>query len=236
MPARERIFTPADFAAVFGAPPRRPWMTWLLTGAILATYVAQLAGERHGFDRVGAALAFGPQAWASHRYWTLLTYAFAHAVPGGKLPFYVGFHLAANVVPLFCVAPAVERRLGPWRLIALFFGGAVGSALVWEMGHPRPDDAIIGASGALFAILAAGGILNLRMARADLIVAQLPLRLDFRIAAIVLVAFELVQMALHEMTAVAHLAHLGGAAVGALFALTVPGGVEIPVARGTLEP
>jgi len=78
-------------------------------------------------------------------------------------------------------------------------------------------------------------VLNLRMARVDLIVTQLPLRLDFRIAAIVLVAFELVQMALHEMAAVAHLAHLGGAAVGVLFALTVPRGVEIPVARGTLK-
>jgi membrane associated rhomboid family serine protease len=81
---------------------------------------------------------------------------------------------------------------------------------------------MIGASGALFAIIAAGGALDLQVSRADLVFAQLPLRLNFRAAAIVLCLFELVQMFFHQMSGVAHIAHLGGALVGVLFTLTVP--------------
>ncbi len=221
MPAPHPIFTPDDFAAIFGPRAPRPWMTWLLTGVILAVYVAQLAGQRNGVDRVGAALAFGPEAWALHRYWTLLTYAFAHAVPGPSVPAYAGFHLVTNVVPFFCLGPAVERRCGPWRLLLLFLAGAAGSALAWYAGHPLPNDAMIGASGALFAIITAGGTLNLHLTRADLVVVRLPLRLDYRLAAVVLVLFELAQMMFHQLAGVAHVAHLGGALAGVLFALTL---------------
>jgi membrane associated rhomboid family serine protease len=221
MPVIHPAFTRADFAAVFGPRSPRPWMTWLLTGAILAVYVAQLAGERHGVDRVGTALAFGPEAWARHRYWTLLTYAFAHAVPSPSVPAYAGFHLVTNVVPLFCLAPAVERCCGPWRLLLLFLASAAGSALAWYAWHPPPQDAMIGASGALFAVIAAGGTLDLHLICADLVVVRLPLRLDYRLAAIVLGLFELAQMFFHQLGGVAHIAHLGGALVGVLFALTL---------------
>jgi succinate dehydrogenase hydrophobic anchor subunit len=66
-------FSYADFIGPDGRYPARPWMTWLLTGSILAVYVVQLLYMRHGVDTVGTALAFGPEALARHRYWTLLT-------------------------------------------------------------------------------------------------------------------------------------------------------------------
>jgi len=212
----------ADFIGRDGRHPARPWMTWLLTGSILAVYVAQLLGMRHGFDAVGTALSFGPGRLARHRYWTLLTYAWAHAVPSRTLPIYAGFHLVTNIVPFFCIAPSLERRRGPWWLLALFCGGAISSALAWDAWHPRPGDAMIGASGALFAIIVAGGVLGVRLWRADFIVVQLPLRLDLRLAAVVLCAFEAVQMLFRGMPDVAHVAHLGGALFGFCFALISP--------------
>jgi membrane associated rhomboid family serine protease len=221
MPQTTRVLSRAELASIFGPPPSRPWMTWLLTGVILAVYVMQLLGVRHGHDIVGTALAFGPEAWTRHRYWTLVTYALAHAVPGPSVPAYAGFHLVTNVLPFFCLAPVVERCGGPWRLLALFLIGAAGSALAWNAGHPSPNDAMIGASGALFAIIAAGGTLNLTVSRADLILWQLPVHLRLRPAAIALCLFELVQMAFHRMAGVAHLAHLGGALAGGLFAITL---------------
>jgi len=222
METADRLFLHADFIGRDGRHPPRPWMTWLLTGSILAVYVAQVLGMRHGFDTVGTRLSVGPETLAQHRYWTLLTYAWAHAVPSRTLPIYAGFHLATNIVPFFCIAPTLERRLGPWSLLALFCGGAICSALAWNAWHPRPGDAMIGASGALFALIAAGGVLGLRLWRADFVLFQLPLRLDLRVAAIVLCAFEAVQMLFRGLPDVAHIAHLGGALFGFCFALISP--------------
>jgi membrane associated rhomboid family serine protease len=140
-------------------------------------------------------------------------------VPSRSLPVYVGFHLVTNIVPFFCIAPSLERRRGPWWLLALFCGGAIFSALAWDAWHPRPNDAAIGASGALFAIIAAGGVLGVRLWRADFVLFQLPLRLDLRFAAIVLCAFEAAQMFFRTLPDVAHVAHLGGALFGFFFAL-----------------
>ena len=200
-------------------PARRPWMTWLLTGSILAVYLAQLAGVRRGVDTVGSALAVGPVSLAHGHFWTLLTYAWAHAVAARGLPAYAGFHLAVNVVPLFCVAPALERRRGPWWLLGLFAAGAVASALAWLAFRPPRNDEMIGASGALFALIGAGGVLGVQIWRADFLFFHLPLRLDLRFAAVLLCALEAVQMLGRGLPDIAHVAHLGGALFGALFGL-----------------
>jgi membrane associated rhomboid family serine protease len=208
-----------DPARAYTVKPAFPWMTWLLTGSILAVYVVQLLGIRHGRDMVGTALAFGPMTMAQHRYWTLLTYAWAHAMPLAALPVYAGFHLATNVVPLFCIAPALERRRGPWWLLAVYVGGAISSALAWYAWHPRPGELMVGASGALFAVIAAGGVLGVQVWRVDLVFFQLPLRLDLRLAAVVLCLVEFAQMFFRGMPNVAHMAHLGGALFGVIVAL-----------------
>jgi membrane associated rhomboid family serine protease len=197
----------------------RPWMTWLLTASILTVYVAQLFSVRHGVDTLGTALAFGPETMERHRYWTLLTYAWAHAVPLRGMPFYAGFHLISNIVPLFCIGPALERRQGPWWLLGVFIGGSVVSALAWYSWHPRLSDAMIGASGALFALIAAGGVLGVHLWRVDFGFFQLPLRLSLRLAAVVLCLVELAQMFFRSLPDVAHVAHLGGALFGAIIAL-----------------
>ncbi len=194
-------------------------MTWPLTGSILVIYLAQLVGARHNVDTLGNTLAVGPIAFAHHRWWTLLTYAWAHAMPIPAMPPYAGFHLAINIVPLFCVAPALERRLGPWWLLALFCGGAIAAALAWLASHPQPNDEMIGASGALFALIGAGGILRVQIWRADFAFFRLPLRLDLRFAALLLCAVEGLQLLAGGMREVAHVAHLGGALFGAVFAL-----------------
>jgi len=218
VPPAHASFSRDEFVAVFGAPARRPWMTWVITMSILAVYVAQLLGLRHHVDVVGSALAVGPEAVARHRYWTLLTYAWAHAVPDRTLPAYAGFHLVTNIVPWFCVAPALERRCGPWWLLVVFGGGAIASAVTWLAGHPGRGEAMIGASGAVFALIAAGGVLRVQLGRVDFVFFQLPLRLDLRLAAIVLCALEAVQMLWGGLPGVAHVAHLGGALFGAVLA------------------
>lgn len=202
-------------------------MSWLLTGSILAVYSAQLAQARHGFDVLGTELAVRPEALALHRYGSLLTYAWVHALPLRSQPFYAGFHLVGNVVPLFLLAPALERRIGPWQLLVLFCGGAAAAALAWIASGPRPGEAMIGASGALFALIAAGAVLNVRTWRVDFAFFALQMRLNLRAGGMVLCLFEAALLPLRGLSNVAHVAHLGGALFGILFGLLAAKRVEL---------
>ncbi len=67
----------------YAVPVRRPvaWVTWFIVGSTVAVFLLQLLMlHLFGEDVVGDALAFSPDAMAEHRYWTVLTYAWAHAV------------------------------------------------------------------------------------------------------------------------------------------------------------
>ncbi len=64
-------------------------------------------------------------------------------------------HLLGNLVFLLIFGLPAERVLGPWRLLFLFlFGGAIANlAALYAMGSP--DRIIIGASGAVSALMGA---------------------------------------------------------------------------------
>jgi membrane associated rhomboid family serine protease len=202
---------------------RRPvaWVTWSLAATTIAIFLLQLA-SLHLFndDVIGNALAFSPQAVAEHRYWTVLTYAWAHAVG-----FYGIFwlHIVANMIPLICLGPALEQILGHLRFLGLYLGGAIAAALVWYFftSPAGSDDAIIGASGAVFAIIAGIGVAIPRVRVTVLLFFIIPLRMSMGLLAIVACGIEGASMIFGWMPEVAHSAHLGGAAFGALYVLAL---------------
>ena len=204
--------------------PRRPiaWVTWMLVGSTVAVFLLQLfALHVYGDDVVGNTLAFSSQAWAEDRYWTLLTYAWAHAVAIFGDPGLFWLHIVANMVPLICLGPAMEELLGRWRFLGLYLGGAIASALVWFLFNPDVEEPIIGASGAVFALIAAAGT---AVPRARVIVYfffVLPIPMSLRVLAIVTCGVELVSIIFGWMPEVAHSAHLGGAAFGFLYILGI---------------
>jgi membrane associated rhomboid family serine protease len=200
--------------------PRRPfaWVTWLLVGSTIAVFLMQLA-ELHltGDDVLGNALAFSPQAFADHRYWTLLTYAWAHAVAmfGDSSLFWL--HIVANMIPVICIGPALEEMLGHWRYLALYLGGAIASALVWFFFNSGSQEGIIGASGAVFALIAAIGTAAPRARVTVYLFYILPLRMSVMVLAVAICGFEVAQIVFGWMPEIAHSAHLGGAAFGFLY-------------------
>jgi membrane associated rhomboid family serine protease len=212
-------------------PTRRPvaWVTWFLVGSTVAVFLLQLrALHLYGDDVIGDTLAFSPQAWADHRYWTLLTYAWAHAVAmfGDSGLFWL--HIVSNMIPLICLGPALEELLGHWRFLGLYVGGAIASALVWFFfnsftSHPGADSAegIIGASGAVFAVIAAVGTAAPQARVTVLLFYVLPLRMSMRVLALVVCGVEAASILFHWLPEVAHSAHLGGAAFGFLYVMTV---------------
>ena len=215
----------------YPVPTRRPiaWVTWFLVSSTVAVFFLQLLGlHLYGDDVLGNALAFSPQAWADHRYWTLLTYAWAHAVAmfGDSGLFWL--HIVANMIPLVCLGPALEELLGHWRYLGLYLGGAVASALVWFFFDSytlnmsaEPAEGIIGASGAVFTLIAAIGTAAPRARVTVLLFYVLPLRMSMRVLALTVCGVEVVSILFHWMPEVAHSAHLGGAAFGFLYVMAV---------------
>lgn len=206
--------------------PLRPWVTWLLLGSTIAVFLLQLeeAHRHHGTDVVGNALAFSPQAWAEHRYWTLLTYAWAHATFIFGSPGLFWLHIVANMIPLFCLGPALEDMLGHLRFLGLYLGGTVAAALVWfcfDHSAVDPDQSIIGASGAIFGLIAAAGTAAPRAQVVVYLLFVLPLRMNLGILAVAACGAELAQMIFGWLPQVAHSAHLGGAAFGFLYVATL---------------
>jgi membrane associated rhomboid family serine protease len=202
-------------------PWKRPaaWVTWFIVGSTVAVFLLQLVAlHLEGDDVVGGALAFTPDAFADHRYWTLLTYAWAHAPVILGIP---GLHLIANMIPLICLGPALEEFLGAWRYLGLYLGGVIAAGLVWFVLNPDADQGIIGASGAVFALIAAAGAVAPRASVMVYILFVLPIRMSLRVLALTACGVELAQLLFGWMPEVAHSAHLGGAAFGYLYVVTI---------------
>ncbi len=215
---------------VFAYPmePRRPlaWVTWSIIASTVGVFLLQLLElHRHHNDIVGDALAFSSGALQHHRYYTLITYAWAHAVDIDGNPSYFWLHIVFNMIPLACIGPALEEILGHGRYLGLYLGGAVFSVLVWYFFNAESDESIIGASGAVFAVIAGIGVAVPRERVTVLLLYVLPLRMSLSAVALtacgVEVAFIVMQyipfLAPYSMAYVAHSAHLGGAAFGAFY-------------------
>jgi len=202
------------------APPRRPfaWVTWSIIATTVGVFVLQLIElHRYHDDVVGNALAFSTQALHDDRYYTLVTYAWAHAVAMFGDSGYFWLHIVANMIPLACLGPALEDLLGHSRYLGLYLGGAVASVIVWLYFNSGSDEAIIGASGAVFAVIAGIGVAAPRARVTVFLFYVLPLRMSMLAVALVICGLEVVQIILNWFPDIAHSAHLGGAAFGAFY-------------------
>jgi membrane associated rhomboid family serine protease len=128
-----------------------------LAAFLLAVYlVVEVPGGSIGFllfgsDRVPggvALLAVWPPAIEGGQYWRLLTATFVHA---GLV------HLFLNLVGLFALGLAAERRFGRGRLAAVFICAALMGNIAATVSSP--ETLTLGASGGLMGV--AGGLITL---------------------------------------------------------------------------
>jgi membrane associated rhomboid family serine protease len=202
------------------------WATPLLFVLLWAAYVWATAGsDTHqkqlllDWGAVSGGLA-SPAAWLDAlrdgRGLRLVTALFLHADWA---------HLLGNLVFLLIFGLPAERAMGPWRFLGLFLVGGAIANLAAAVSIDAPDRIIIGASGAVSAII--GAYLAL-FPRARLgVVLPLGLFLEFvrapaslliGIWALLQVVFAYIGPALG---AVAWWAHLAGFAFGIVFAIFV---------------
>jgi len=137
--------------------PVIPWLTLALIGANLAAYVYQLwlpvAGENLLLLEYGMVPGFitglgGPPLPADWlpRPITLLTYQFLH----GDV-----FHLGGNMLYLWIFGNNIEVVLGRLRYLVFYLLGGVLAGLCHLAAGPASPIPMIGASGAVAAILGA---------------------------------------------------------------------------------
>ncbi|TVR70519.1 MAG: rhomboid family intramembrane serine protease [Sphaerobacteraceae bacterium] len=194
---------------------RFPWFTILFLIINLAVFGYQVmlatTGEIDGFiERWGF---YPADFWAGERLYTAVTAVFLH---GGVL------HIVSNMIFLGIFGPNVEDQLGRRTYFVFYLVGGVVASIAYALAFPDMDAPLVGASGAIAAVLGGYVLLFPRaMVRSLLFVG--PFITAGRVAAIILIGFwfliQVVQsvvsvLAIADTGNVAFLAHAAGFVFG----------------------
>lgn len=161
-------------------------------------------------------LSQGFAAWWSVPSLTLVSALFIHAN---------WLHLLGNLVYLWVFGIKVERRIGPAGMLFVFLVGGALSNVIVALRLPQLDTPIIGASGAVSAVV--GAYLGLFPGRKIGLFLPLGLYLQFaRVPALLVIGSWFTLQLLYTVFgpidgAVAWWTHLAGFALGLSFALIV---------------
>jgi membrane associated rhomboid family serine protease len=199
------IFRPDLRHAAGSTRGHRQRETSLAKGIIMATvavFLLQMSQQDGVIDPVAERL--GLSVGTSEQWWRYVSYLFCH---GGVM------HLALNMWALFLFGPVVERRVGKLVFGLLYLSAGVLGASLWMWLQGSQGAMLIGASGAVYGVVGAA-IALYPMQRVFLLIPPMPMKL--RTMGWVLLIFELA-MLLNPASPIAHLAHLGGYAVGLAF-------------------
>jgi membrane associated rhomboid family serine protease len=144
-------------------PQKAPWLTRLFVAANVAVFGWQLVQWNLLRTLPEARLGVVPLCYVSpgscgvqlpdgaERLWQpLIASLFLHGDP---------LHLAFNLLFLWVFGPGLEDRLGKLRFAALYLGGGLFASLSHVITHPFSQSPVIGASGAIAAVLGAYFIL-----------------------------------------------------------------------------
>ncbi len=143
-----------------------------------------------------------------HGYlWQPLTYMFLH----GSLT-----HVFFNMLTLFFLGPETERAMGSKHFLAMYLISGLLGGLGWLWLSPEPYAVCVGASGAIFGVLAAYATLYPRRRLTVLVFFVFPVSMMAwqLVAGLALVEFLL---AGDPTSGIAHTAHLAGAFAGFLY-------------------
>ncbi|MCC5932809.1 MAG: rhomboid family intramembrane serine protease [Candidatus Cyclonatronum sp.] len=133
------------------------------------------------------------------RPWQLITYMFLH---GGM------FHIFFNMFALWIFGTAIESVWGTKTFALYYFAAGVGAAIIHMITTGSP---VIGASGGVFAILLAFGLM---FPNRRIYMLLIPVGIPAKYFVIIYGVFELMMGISNLQTGIAHFAHLGGMIVG----------------------
>ncbi|WP_284012505.1 rhomboid family intramembrane serine protease [Halobaculum litoreum] len=196
-------------------------MTYVFLALMWVTFGAQLLLSV-GLGAGGLATDLFVLTSANPQYvWTWVTSVFAH---GGF------YHIAGNSIALYFFGPLVERYLGSKRFTVMFLAtGAVAGLSQIGLGFllGDPINGVVGASGAIMAIMGFLSVVNPNL-RVMLLIPPIPL--SIRTITLLYAALSLVGVLASGgiLGNIAHGAHLAGLLLGVLYANVADGRRNVP--------
>ncbi len=139
--------------------------------------------------------------------WQLFTYMFLHAT-------HDPWHILMNMFFLWMFGCEVERRLGTREFLKYYFLCGIGAGLFHLVINFNSPAVVVGASGAIYGILAAFAVLFPEREITLLLFLILPFQIKAKYLAMVFAGIALLLGTFGSNDGVAHFAHLGGMVVG----------------------
>lgn len=148
--------------------------------------------------------------WETYSFGNLFTYMFVHANAS---------HLLMNMLGLYFIGPTVERTVGSYRFFILYYLSGILGGLGWSL-LAAPGTWCVGASGAIFGILAAFAVLYPTVEVVLIFLPFFPIKAWKLVLAFA--AWELIQTVLHPFHGnIANAAHLMGGIAGFSYAMAL---------------
>jgi membrane associated rhomboid family serine protease len=139
-------------------------------------------------------------------YLTVITSIFLHAG---------WWHLAGNMLMLWVFGANIEDRLGRVRFLPFFVGCGALAGLAQAYAQPASTSVVVGASGAIAALIGAYLVLYPRVGIWTLMFFVIPMKIPAWVWGAIFVLIQLAEVGSTSAGGVATIAHLAGVAVGA---------------------
>jgi membrane associated rhomboid family serine protease len=157
--------------------------------------------------------ALSGQNFRELKVWTVFSYAFLHSTQ-------TILHIIGNMLGLFFLGRILEPLLGKQHFLLLYFGGAFVGGLSYVAFHFNGSNPVVGASAAVFALLAFFCLRHPEQPITLLLFFVLPLTIKPKWLFWGLLVYSVYALLFTELPGrahVAHSAHLGGFLVGVLY-------------------
>lgn len=171
----------------------------------VAAFVLSIVLDAVGYGGLTPYLMLIPY-YVTHQLflWQLVTYMFLH---GGF------FHILFNMFALWMFGTELERTWGTRRFLGYYFMTGIAAGATVVLVNPSTQVATVGASGAIYGLLLAYGMLW--PDRLILLYFIIPIRAKYFV--MIMGAIEFLTALSMPGSLVSHVAHLGGMAFGFLF-------------------
>jgi membrane associated rhomboid family serine protease len=195
------LFYP-DFMERLRASP----LTLILLGINSALFAAEEIFRYFFNSSLFPEMALSRVGLAEGNWWQLITYAFLH----GNL-----LHLLVNMVALWFTGPLLEELLSGLCYFVLYFGGVLAGGLLQTFASGSSVD-LVGASGAVCALLVGFATLLPRLKITALIFFVIPVRMRAATLGWLVIVGSFLFWLFGIERGIGHLAHLGGGIAGFL--------------------
>ncbi len=171
-------------------------------------FFTQLLCSAANFPYFEQLLALSSDGMRRGFVWQPITYMFLHSGI---------WHILINLFILWFFGREVEYFIGPKYFTRLYFAAGLAGAALWLAFNISSAATVLGASAAVLGCVIAFATLFPDREVTLLVFFVLPVRLKAKYLALIAIAFDVVPLLQRADTGVAHLAHLGGAALGYVY-------------------